>query len=66
MQPLCMGANPEIRCAETTLHNNLQLNGIDSKNWVLQKIEAVVDKYFRAFNLIDINGKIDKLLDKNE
>jgi len=61
-----MGANPEIRCAETTLHNNLQLNGIDSKNWVLQKIEAVVDKYFRAFNLIDINGKIDKLLDKNE
>jgi D-tagatose-1,6-bisphosphate aldolase subunit GatZ/KbaZ len=59
-------ANPEIRCAEITLHNNLQLNGIDSKNWVLQKIEAVMDKYFRAFNLIDINGKIDKLLDKNE
>lgn len=59
-------ANPEIRCAETTLHNNLQLNGIDSKNWALQKIEAVMDKYFRAFNLIDINGKIDKLLDKNE
>lgn len=59
-------ANPEVRCAEAILHNNLQLNGIDSKNWVLQKIEAVMDKYFRSFNLIDINKKIDKLLDENE
>jgi len=58
-------ANPEIKCAETILHDNLQLNGIDSKNWVLQKIEAVMDKYFRAFNLIDINEKINKLLDRN-
>jgi len=48
------------------LHNNLQLNGIDSKNWVLLKIEAAMDKYFRAFNLVNINEKIDKLLDKNE
>lgn len=59
-------ANPEIKCAEAALHNNLQLNGIDSKNWVLLKIEAAMDKYFRAFNLININEKIDKLLDKNE
>ncbi len=59
-------ANPEIKCAVNTLHDNLRLNGIDSKNWVLQKIEAVMDKYFRAFNLININEKIDDLLDKNE
>ncbi|MCX6347509.1 MAG: class II D-tagatose-bisphosphate aldolase, non-catalytic subunit [Actinobacteria bacterium] len=59
-------ANPEIKCAEAALHNNLQLNGIDSKNWVLLKIEAAMDKYFRAFNLVNINEKIDKLLDKNE
>jgi len=59
-------AKPEIRCAITILHDNLQLNGIDSKNWVLQKIEAVMDKYFRAFNLIGVNEKIDELLDKNE
>ena len=59
-------ANPEVRCAETTLYNNLLLNGIDSNSWVLQKIEAVMDKYFRSFNLIDINGKIDNLLDENE
>ncbi len=58
-------ANPEVRCAEAALHNNLQLNGIDSKNWVLLKIEASMDKYFRAFNLIGINEKIDKLLDEN-
>ncbi|MCK5568031.1 MAG: class II D-tagatose-bisphosphate aldolase, non-catalytic subunit, partial [Actinomycetia bacterium] len=58
-------ANPEIKCAEAALHDNLQLNGIDSRNWVLQKIEAVMDKYFRAFNLIDINEKINKLLDRN-
>jgi len=59
-------AKSEVKCAITTLHDNLQLNGIDSKNWVLQKIEAAMDKYFRAFNLIGLNGKIDKLLDKNE
>lgn len=59
-------ANPEIKCAETILHDNLQLNGIDSRNWVLQKIEAVMDKYFRAFNLIGINEKIDKLLDESQ
>ena len=58
-------ANPEIKCAETALHDNLQLNGIDSKNWVLLRIEAAMDKYFRAFNLIGINEKIDKLLDKD-
>lgn len=56
-------ANSEIKCAQAILHNNLRVNGIDSENWVIQKIEAVMDKYFRAFNLIDINKKIDKLLD---
>jgi D-tagatose-1,6-bisphosphate aldolase subunit GatZ/KbaZ len=59
-------ANPEVKCAETTLHNNLLLNGIDSKNWVLQKIEAAMDKYFRSFNLIDINEKINNLLEKSK
>lgn len=59
-------ANPEVRCAVTALHNNLLLNGIDSNNWILQKIEAVMDKYFRSFNLIDINEKIDDLLEINK
>jgi tagatose-1,6-bisphosphate aldolase non-catalytic subunit AgaZ/GatZ len=57
-------ANPEVKCSETILHNNLLLNGIDSKNWILQKIEAVMDKYFRSFNLIDVNEKIEGLLEK--
>jgi len=55
-------ANPEVKCAEAILYKNLQLNGINAKSWVLLKIEALMDKYFRAFNLIDINEKIDKLL----
>jgi tagatose-1,6-bisphosphate aldolase non-catalytic subunit AgaZ/GatZ len=59
-------ANPEVKCAETALHNNLLLNGIDSSGWVIQKIESSIDKYFRSFNLIDVNKKIDGLLEKDK
>ena len=59
-------ADPEARCAEDTLHANMELNGIDSRNWVIQKIETVMDKYFRAFNLVGVNESIDRLLEKGE
>lgn len=55
-------AEPEVSCAQHQLHKNLEANGIDSTEWVLSAIEAVMDKYFREFNLIDINKKIVELL----
>lgn len=55
-------AKPEIKCSQSLLYSNLKLNGIDSKNWTIMKIESAIDKYFRSFNLIDINEKIKKVL----
>ena len=52
-------AIPEVKCARMELYRNLKLNGIDTENWVLMKIEKGMDKYFRAFNLININEKLD-------
>lgn len=50
---------PEVRCAQNKLYRNLELNGIDAENWVIMKIEESMDKYFRAFNLININEKLN-------
>ena len=52
-------AIPEVKCARMELYRNLKLNGIDTENSVLMKIERGMDKYFRAFNLININEKLD-------
>ena len=52
-------AKPEVRCAQNQLYRNLKLEGIDAENWVLLKIEGGIDKYFRAFSLINLNKKID-------
>lgn len=52
-------ALPEVRCAQNKLYRNLELNGIDAENWVIMKIEESMDKYFRAFNLININDKLN-------
>ncbi|MCL5985667.1 MAG: class II D-tagatose-bisphosphate aldolase, non-catalytic subunit [Actinobacteria bacterium] len=54
-------ANPKVICAQTQLYKNLELEGIDAENWVLLKIEESMDKYFRAFNLINLNKKIQSL-----
>ncbi|MBA7649511.1 hypothetical protein ES703_57308 [subsurface metagenome] len=54
-----MWAKPEVRCAQYKLYRNLELNGIDAENWVLVSIETSMDKYFRAFNLINVNDKLN-------
>ena len=51
-------AQPDVRCAQGRLIRNLELNGIDAESWVLMKIEESMDKYFRAFNLVNINEKL--------
>jgi len=55
-------AKPEVSCAQHQLHKNLEANGIDSIGCVWSTIEAAMDKYFREFNLIDLNKKIIELL----
>lgn len=54
-------ALPDVKNARIRLYKNLELNGIDAENWVLMKIEENIDKYFRAFNLININEKIENI-----
>lgn len=51
-------ANPEVKSSQSILYNNLYVNGVDAKNRVLTKIESYIDKYFRAFNLINLTEKI--------
>ncbi len=52
-------ANPEVKCSQNILYKNLKLNGIDGESIVLMNIEKAMDKYFREFNLIDLNLKLD-------
>ncbi len=52
-------ANPEVKCALNMLYNNLRLNGIDGENIVLINIEKAMDKYFREFNLLNLNLKLE-------
>lgn len=54
-------ALPEVKCAQIELYRNLESNGIDAENWVLMKIEEGMDKYFRAFNLINLNDELERL-----
>ena len=46
---------PEAVAARQTLYNNLNLNGIDAEGIVLSTIERAIDKYYVAFNLVNLN-----------
>ncbi len=48
-------AKPEVLAARQKLYANLQDLGIDAENIVLSHIERSMDKYFRAFNLVNLN-----------
>jgi D-tagatose-1,6-bisphosphate aldolase subunit GatZ/KbaZ len=52
-------ANPEVKCSQNMLFKNLELNGIDGEGMVLLNIEKSIDKYYREFNLINLNHKLD-------
>jgi len=47
--------NPEALVARYHLYENLNRNGIDAEQVVLSKIEHDMDKYFYAFNLVNLN-----------
>ena len=46
---------PEVLIARYRLYENLESNGYQAEEIVLSRIEKDMDKYFRSFNLIDLN-----------
>ena len=52
-------ANPEVKCSQNMLFRNLEINSICGEGIVLLNIERAMDKYFREFNLIDLNFKLE-------
>ena len=49
---------PEAVAARQTLYENLSLNGIDAEGIVLSTIERAIDKYYVAFNLVNLNASL--------
>ena len=48
--------HPEALVARYRLYENLNRNGIDAEEVVLSRIEHDMDKYFYAFNLVNLNN----------
>lgn len=48
--------HPEALVARYRLYENLNRNGIDAQEVVLSRIERDMDKYFHAFNLVNLNN----------
>jgi D-tagatose-1,6-bisphosphate aldolase subunit GatZ/KbaZ len=46
---------PEVVVSRHILYDNLLSNGIEAEEIVLSRIQHDIDKYFRSFNLIDLN-----------
>jgi len=47
--------HPEALVARQRLYDNLRRSGYDAEEVVLSRIEHDMDKYFRAFNLVNLN-----------
>jgi tagatose-1,6-bisphosphate aldolase non-catalytic subunit AgaZ/GatZ len=47
--------NPEVVVARYRLYENLESNGIEAEEIVLIKIQKDLDRYFRSFNLVNLN-----------
>lgn len=47
--------SPKALVARYRLYENLKRNGIDAEEVVLSRIEHDMDKYFNAFNLVNLN-----------
>ena len=49
---------PSALVARQRLYDNLERNGIEAETIVLNRIEHDMDKYFRAFNLVNLNDNL--------
>lgn len=50
--------NPAALAARHTLYDNLKENGIEAEDIVLSNIEKDIDKYFNAFNIVNLNDHL--------
>ncbi|MGN0235725.1 MAG: class II D-tagatose-bisphosphate aldolase non-catalytic subunit [Paludibacteraceae bacterium] len=50
---------PETLVARQLLYDNLKYAGVNAEEVVLMRIEHNMDKYYRAFNLIDLNDMLE-------
>ena len=51
----------ETLVARQLLYDNLKYVGVNAEEVVLMRIEHNMDKYYRAFNLIDLNDMLGDL-----
>jgi len=52
-------ANENVYAARRRLYDNLYHNGVLAEEVVLSHIERAMDKYFFAFNLVNLNDKLE-------
>ena len=52
--------NAEVLAVRNKLYKNLEQNGIDAEGILLAHIEKAMDKYFRKFNLVDLQDLVIK------
>ncbi|MCX8189455.1 MAG: class II D-tagatose-bisphosphate aldolase, non-catalytic subunit [Nitrososphaeria archaeon] len=52
----------DVRKAREQLYNNLKLEGIDGEKMVLNRLNRSMSRFFKAFNLINLNSRITKLM----
>ena len=50
--------NTEVLAARNKLYKNIEQNGIDAEGILLAHIEKAMDKYFRKFNLVDLQDLV--------
>ena len=51
-------ANPRVVKSRSLLYRHLSQNGYQPEEMVITRIERAMDKYFRAFNLLDLEEKL--------
>lgn len=55
-------AHPRVVQSRLLLYRHLSQNGYQPEEIVLTRIEKAMDKYFRAFNLLDLEDKLQAML----
>jgi len=56
-------ARPPVVASRSLLYRNLERNGYQGEEMVLLQVERAMDKYFRAFNLINLHDRLRKVIE---
>ncbi|MCX7667393.1 MAG: class II D-tagatose-bisphosphate aldolase, non-catalytic subunit [Atribacterota bacterium] len=56
-------ASPRVVKSRTLLYRHLSQNGYQPEEIVVARIERAMDKYFRAFNLLDLEEKLKAIIE---